>query len=175
MTAPTRESLVQQYAPLTGAEADNVLARLGDRDVDGVVAEVKAERAGPAAEWEDVEPIVSPVADEIQAVREALDDAAQKKIRDAGNDSDRALNDAARLRSSLEEINDYLIAASTVEEEEQANTLSDSDLASSSAADLVAYVKGSPEEADRVEAAENAREHRRKSVLDAIDDARSSE
>lgn len=173
MSAPSADDLVREYAPLTGAEADVVLARLGDREVGEVVAEVKLERGGPAATWEDVPEIVSPVADEIAAVRVALDEASQKRIRDAGNDSDRALNEAARLKAHLDEINAYILGhVAEVTEEADRNVLSDDDLASASAADLVAHLKAQPEEADRIEAVENGREHPRKSVLDAVADAR---
>lgn len=98
---------------LTDAEKAVVAARLADnpeRSEDEVVAEVKAERVGPAAAWEDITVPVSAVADEIVAVREALDEASQRRIANAGNDSDRAINEAGRLKRHLDEINAYLVA-----------------------------------------------------------------
>lgn len=169
----TVASLQEEYAPLTEAEAKVVLSRLaGDREVAEIVAEVKAERAGPAAQWEDTPEVESPVAAEIAAVREALDSVSQKRIADAGNDSDRELNRAGRLMANLDEINAYLTSAA--EEEAELSRSAEVDLEDSTAAELVAHLREHPEDADDVEEAENARDTPRKSVLDAVEKARTS-
>lgn len=174
---------------LTEAEAELVAQRVADsgRSEDEVVDEVKAERVGPAATWEDKPEIPDPVVPEIESLREQLDQASQRRIAAAGNDRDRALNEAGRLKGNLEEINAYLLgdvekvfaaAEGATDDGDAAGSSSDGDVDpdEATAVEVVAHLRDHPEDADDIEEQENAREGgARKTVLDAVERARKSE
>lgn len=127
--AATEESLQADYAPLTAQEARLVLRRheRDGGDIEALVEQVKAERVGPAAEWEGTP------------------------------------DPEVEVEPSVTELGD------------PDGILSDDDLAVAKAADLVAYLKEHPEEADRVEQLEQSRNgDPRSTVLDAVEAARAA-
>ena len=172
MTAPTVDSLQSEYDPLSRLEAEVVVRRLEDNpdaSVEDVVAQVKAERVGPAADWEDVAAAEAEEREEVRVLRALLDDVTQHRIAVA-QDSDLALREASEVKADLDHVAAYLAAADEAYEAETApaGTQTNTELADASASDRVRYVKEHPEEADRVAEAENAREGGpRKTVLDA--------
>lgn len=169
MPAPTVDSLRERYAPLTQAEAERVLRLVGEgQSEEDAVTQVKSERVGPAASWEDVEPAPAPVAEEVEALREAVDEASQREIA-TSDDYDAALSEAAQVKDEVEHVAAYLAEADqTGEAQANEGVLSDAEIADGGAHELAAYVKRFPEEADRVTGIESTREGGgRKTVLDA--------